>query len=137
MRIGFTCSAFDLLHAGHIQMLRDAKEQCDYLIVGLQSDPSNDRREKNRPVQSLVERYIQLQAVKYVDEIIPYEYETDLEDILEMLHIDVRILGEEYRDKDFTGKDICKKKDIQLYFNKREHRFSTSLLRERIGVING
>ena len=137
MRIGFTCSAFDLLHAGHIQMLRDAKEQCDYLIVGLQSDPSNDRREKNRPVQSLVERYIQLQAVKYVDEIIPYEYETDLEDILEMLHIDVRILGEEYRDKDFTGKDICKKKDIQLYFNKREHRFSTSLPRERIGVING
>lgn len=137
MIIGFTCSAFDLLHAGHIQMLRDAKERCDYLIVGLQSDPSKDRNNKNKPVQSIVERYIQLQAVKYIDEIVPYETEKDLEDILEMLHIDVRILGEEYRDKDFTGKDICKKKDIQIYFNKREHRFSTSLLRERIGVVNG
>lgn len=136
-KIGFTCSAFDLLHAGHIQMLRDAKDQCDYLIVGLQTDPSKDRKEKNKPVQSLVERYIQLQAVKYIDEIIPYDSERELKDILEMLHIDVRILGEEYRNKDFTGKDICKKKDIQLYFNKREHRFSTSLLRERIGVING
>ncbi len=137
MKVGFTCSAFDLLHAGHIQMLRDAKERCDYLIVGLQSDPSKDRNNKNKPVQSIVERYIQLQAVKYIDEIVPYETEKDLEDILEMLHIDVRILGEEYRDKDFTGKDICKKKDIQIYFNKREHRFSTSLLRERIGVVNG
>lgn len=136
MIIGFTCSAFDLLHAGHIQMLRDAREQCDYLIVGLQTDPAFDRPRKNQPIQTLVERYIQLQAVKYIDEIIPYQSEKDLEDILEMLHIDVRILGDEYRDKDFTGKEICKRRDIQLFFNKREHRFSSSSLRERIGVIN-
>lgn len=129
MKVGFTCSAFDLLHAGHVQMLRDAKEQCDYLICGLQVDPSLDRPEKNRPIQSVVERYTQLAAVKYVDEIIPYITEGDLEDILTMYHIDVRILGEEYRDKEFTGKDICRKRDIELYFNKRDHRFSSSSLR--------
>jgi len=132
MKIGFTCSAFDLLHSGHIQMLRDAKEQCDYLICGLQVDPSFDRIEKNKPVQSLVERYTQLKAVKYVDEIIPYETERDLKDILEMYHIDVRILGDEYRNLEFTGKEICQKRDIELYFNKRDHRFSTSDLRKRI-----
>ena len=129
MKVGFTCSAFDLLHAGHVQMLRDAKEQCDYLICGLQVDPSLDRPEKNRPIQSVVERYTQLAAVKYVDEIIPYITEGDLEDILTMYHIDVRILGEEYRDKEFTGKDICRKRDIELYFNKRDHRFSSTSLR--------
>lgn len=132
MKVGFTCSAFDLLHAGHIQMLRDAKEQCEYLICGLQIDPSLDRDHKNSPVQTVVERYHQLAAVKYVDEIIPYVSEKDLEDILEMYHIDVRVLGEEYKDLDFTGKDICKKRGIQLYFNKRDHRFSTSDLRKRI-----
>lgn len=132
MKIGFTCSTFDLLHAGHIQMLRDAKEQCDYLICGLQIDPSLDRTEKNPPVQTIVERYTQLNAVKYVNEIIPYQTEKDLEDILEMYHIDVRVLGEEYREKDFTGKDICKRRSIQLYFNKREHRFSSSDLRNRV-----
>ena len=132
MRVGFTCSTFDLLHAGHIQMLRDAKEQCDYLIVGLQYDPSIDRSEKNSPVQTIVERYTQLKAVSYVDEIIPYATEKDLEDILEMYHIDVRILGEEYREKDFTGKDICQERDIDLYFNKRDHRFSTTDLRNRV-----
>lgn len=132
MKVGFTCSTFDLLHAGHVQMLRDAKEQCDYLIVGLQVDPSLDRPEKNRPVQTLVERYAQLHAVSYVDEIIPYATEEDLEDILTMYHIDVRILGEEYKEKDFTGKDICKKRGIQLYFNKRDHRFSSSDLRKRV-----
>lgn len=129
MKVGFTASAFDLLHAGHVQMLRDAKEVCDYLIVGLQVDPSLDRPEKNRPIQSVVERYTQLAAVKYVDEIIPYITEGDLEDILTMYHIDVRILGEEYRDKEFTGEDICRKRDIELYFNKRDHRFSSSSLR--------
>jgi glycerol-3-phosphate cytidylyltransferase len=113
-------------------MLRDAKEQCDYLIAGLQVDPSIDRPNKNTPVQSVVERYTQLKAVSYVDEIIPYVTETDLEDILSMYHIDVRILGEEYREKDFTGKDICKKRGIQLFFNKREHRFSSSDLRQRV-----
>lgn len=132
MKVGFTCSTFDLLHAGHVQMLREAKEHCDYLIVALQFDPSIDRPEKNGPVQSVVERYTQLKAVSYVDEIIPYGTEKDLEDILEMYHIDVRILGEEYRDKDFTGKDICRKRNIQLYFNKRDHRFSSSDLRKRV-----
>ena len=132
MKIGFTCSTFDLLHAGHIQMLREAKEQCDYLIVGLQFDPSMDRPEKNKPIQTVVERYTQLNAVKYVDEIIPYQTEADLEDILSMYDIDVRVLGEEYKEKDFTGKDICKKRGIQLYFNKREHRFSSSDLRKRV-----
>lgn len=132
MKIGFTASAFDLLHAGHIQMLRDAKSQCDYLICGLQVDPNMDRSSKNSPVQSLVERYIQLNAVEYVDEIIPYESEDDLCDILETLPIDVRILGEEYRQKDFTGKDVCKRRNIHLFFNKRDHRFSSSALRRKV-----
>lgn len=132
MKVGFTCSTFDLLHAGHVSMLREAKEQCDYLICGLQVDPSIDRANKNSPIQTVVERYTQLNAVKYVDEIIPYSTEKDLEDILEMYHIDVRILGEEYRDKDFTGKDICRKRGIQLHFNKRDHRFSSSDLRKRV-----
>lgn len=136
MKVGFVCSAFDLLHAGHVHMLREAKEHCDYLICGLQTDPTIDRPEKNRPVQSVVERYTQLAAVRYVDEIIPYVTEADLEDILEMYHIDVRILGEEYREKDFTGKDICKKRGIQLYFNKRDHRFSSSDLRRRVSENN-
>ena len=104
MKVGFTCSTFDLLHAGHVQMLREAKDQCDYLICGLQVDPSHDRKEKNAPIQTVVERYTQLKAVRYVDEIIPYGTEQDLEDILTMYNIDVRILGEEYRDKDFTGR---------------------------------
>jgi glycerol-3-phosphate cytidylyltransferase len=132
MRVGFTCSAFDLLHAGHVQMLRDAKDQCDYLICGLQVDPTLDRPNKNQPIQTVVERYTQLKAVSYVDEIIPYSTEADLEDILAMYHINVRILGEEYRDKDFTGKDICRKRDIDLHFNKRDHRFSSSDLRKRV-----
>ena len=132
MKIGFTCSTFDLLHAGHIAMLREAKEHCDYLICGLQTNPSIDRKEKNAPVQTIVERQVQLAAVKFVNEIIVYETEKDLEDILEMFHIDIRILGDEYRDKDFTGKDICKKRGIALYFNKREHRFSSSSLRKLV-----
>ncbi len=132
MRVGFVCSSFDLLHAGHVQMLREAKEQCDYLMVGLQTDPTVDRPSKNAPVQNIVERYTQLKGVRYVDEIIPYATEKDLEDILTMYHIDVRILGEEYRDQDFTGKDICRKRDIDLYFNKRDHRFSSSDLRKRV-----
>jgi len=132
MKVGFTASTFDLCHSGHVQMLREAKEQCDYLICGLQIDPSIDRNTKNAPLQTIVERYTQLKAVRYVDEIIPYITEEDLEDILSMYHIDVRILGDEYRDEDFTGKDICKKRDIQLYFNKRDHRFSSSDLRYRL-----
>lgn len=132
MRIGFTCSTFDLLHAGHVMMLREAKAQCDYLICGLQVDPSVDRPEKNSPIQSIVEREAQLAAIKYVDEVIIYCTEDDLCDIINMYPIDIRILGEEYRDRDFTGKDECKKRGIQLHFNKREHRFSTSDLRKRV-----
>ena len=132
MRIGFTCSTFDLLHAGHVMMLREAKAQCDYLICGLQVDPTLDRAEKNAPIQSIVEREAQLAAIKYVDEVIIYCTEADLCDIINMYPIDVRILGEEYRDRDFTGKDECKKRGIQLHFNKREHRFSTSDLRKRV-----
>jgi len=134
MIVGFTCSAFDLLHAGHVQMLRDAKDQCDYLICGLQVDPTLDRPEKNQPIQTVVERYTQLKALRYVDEIIPYSTEADLEDILQMYHINVRILGEEYRDGKFTGRAICAARDIELYFNKRDHRFSTSDLRERVSI---
>ena len=130
--VGFTCSTFDLLHGGHIAMLREADKICNSLIVGLQVDPSLDRPEKNSPVQSLVERYIQLSALKFVNEVIPYQTENDLEDILSMFQIDVRILGEEYKDKDFTGKDICKKRGIHLYFNKRDHRFSSTELRQRV-----
>ena len=132
MKIGFTCSTFDLLHSGHIEMLREAKNTCDHLIVGLQVDPSIDRAEKNKPIQSLVERYAQLSAVKYVDEIVPYQTEADLQDILSMYPINIRILGEEYRTKDFTGKEICKSRDIQIHFNKRDHRFSTTDLRKRV-----
>ena len=132
MIIGFTCSAFDLLHAGHVAMLREAKSQCDYLICGLQVDPSLDRKEKNSPIQTIVERYSQLQAIEYVDEIIPYITETDLEDIISMLPINVRILGDEYRNKEFTGKGICQKRGIKLYFNSRDHNFSTTNLRKKV-----
>ena len=135
MKVGITASTFDLLHAGHIEMLREAKSQCEYLICALQIDPSVDRVEKNKPVQTIVERYTQLDAVKFVDEIIPYLHENDLEDILMMRTINVRILGEEYREKEFTGRDICKARDIDLYFNKRDHRFSSSGLRERINNV--
>jgi len=130
--IGFTASAFDLLHAGHVSMLREAKSQCDYLICGLQVDPSLDREEKNRPVQSIVERYTQLSAIRYVDEIIPYTYEGDLTDILGLYKIDVRILGEEYKDHDFTGRELCDTLGIRLYFNSRDHKFSSSELRNRM-----
>ena len=132
MRIGLTASTFDLLHAGHIQMLREAKEHCDYLLCGLQVDPSIDRPEKNPPVQTVVERYIQLSAVQYVDEIVPYATEKDLEDILNMYTLDVRIIGEEYKKKTFTGRAICSKRGIEIYYNKRDHRFSSSDLRKRV-----
>ena len=134
MIVGLTASTFDLLHAGHIAMLRESKSQCNHLICALQVDPSIDRPEKNSPVQTLVERHAQLAAVNYVDEIIPYCTEDDLLDILNMYPVNVRILGEEYRDKDFTGKDECRKRGIQLYFNKREHRFSSSDLRKRVAA---
>jgi glycerol-3-phosphate cytidylyltransferase len=131
-KVGITFSAFDLLHAGHIKMLEDAKQQCDYLIVGLQTDPTIDRPEKNKPVQTVVERYIQLKGCKFVDEIVPYTTEEDLVDILQSFKIDVRILGDEYQDKNFTGREYCEKSGIQLYYNKREHRFSSSGLRKEV-----
>lgn len=130
--IGITASTFDLLHAGHISMLREAKEQCDYLICALQVDPSVDRDEKNPPVQSLVERWTQLQAVKYVDEIVPYQFEPDLDDILKMFSIDKRIIGAEYKNKAFTGSSTCAERGIEIYYNKRDHRFSTTDLRTRV-----
>ncbi|MEI6865500.1 adenylyltransferase/cytidyltransferase family protein [Flavicella sp.] len=134
MKIGITFSAFDLLHAGHITMLEDAKRQCDYLICGIQTDPTLDRPEKNRPVQSVVERYIQLKGCKFVDEIVPYATEQDLEDILRSFKLNVRIIGEEYANKKFTGREYCEEKGIQLYFNKREHRFSSSGLRREVHI---
>lgn len=130
MRVGITFSAFDLLHAGHIKMLEEAKRQCDYLICGLQVDPTLDRPEKNKPSQTVVERYIQLSGCKHVDEIVPYLTEQDLEDVLRSFQIDVRILGDEYQDRNFTGREYCEEKGIELYFNTRDHRFSSSGLRK-------
>jgi glycerol-3-phosphate cytidylyltransferase len=132
MRVGITASTFDLLHAGHVAMLREAKTQCDYLICALQIDPSVDRPDKNKPIQTVVERHTQLAAVKYVDEIIPYQTEKDLEDLLQMFNFHVRIIGEEYKDGKFTGRAICSSRGIELYYNKRDHRFSTSDLRRRV-----
>jgi glycerol-3-phosphate cytidylyltransferase len=130
--VGFTCSTFDLLHAGHILMLAECKQVCDYLIVGVQSDPTIDRPgTKNKPVQSIVERYVQLSAVKFVDQIIVYNTEKDLEDMLMFLPITVRIIGEEYKDKDFTGKQICEDRGVKVWYNSRNHRFSSSELRQR------
>ena len=130
MKIGITFSAFDLLHAGHIKMLEDAKQHCDYLIVGLQTDPTLDRPEKNKPTQTVVERYIQLKGCKFVDDIVPYATEQDLEDILRSFKIDVRIIGVEYKDKNFTGRQYCEEKGIELHYNSRDHRFSSSGLRK-------
>ncbi|HLS96006.1 MAG TPA: adenylyltransferase/cytidyltransferase family protein [Sphingobacterium sp.] len=132
MKIGITFSAFDLLHAGHIKMLEDAKEQCDFLICGLQTDPTLDRPEKNKPTQTVFERYMQLKGCKHVDKIIPYATEQDLEDILHSYKIHVRILGDEYMYKNFTGRAYCEEKGIELYFNRRENRFSSSSLRRII-----
>ncbi len=132
IRIGITFSAFDLLHAGHIKMLEEAKRQCDYLICALQTDPTLDRPEKNKPVQSVVERYIQLKGCRFVDEIVPYATEQDLIDILRSFKIDVRIIGDEYINQKFTGREYCEEKGIELYFNSRDHRFSSSGLRREV-----
>ena len=132
LKIGITFSQFDLLHAGHIAMLSEAKNHCDYLIAGLQNNAQWDRSEKNAPIQSIVERQISLAAVRYVDEIVVYNTEKDLEDLLLILPVDCRILGVEYKDKQFTGKDICDKRGIELVFNGRDHSFSSSSLRKRV-----
>ncbi len=132
LTIGITFSQFDLLHAGHIAMLAEAKNHCDYLIAGLQNNAQWDRPQKNAPIQSLVERQIQLSAVRFVDEIVVYNTEKDLEDILLTLQLDVRILGVEYMQSEFTGRAICEKRKIQLVFNGRDHSFSSTNLRERV-----
>ena len=129
---GFTASSFDLFHSGHVAMLKEARSNCDYMLVGLQTDPTIDRPEKNKPIQSVFERYVQLEGCKYIDEIIPYATEQDLLDILLTYKIDVRFIGEEYKSKDYTGKQLCLDKDIEIYYNSRQHSFSTSGLRKRI-----
>jgi glycerol-3-phosphate cytidylyltransferase len=132
-KIGIVFSTFDLLHAGHIAMLAEVKNHCDYLIAGLQTDPTIDRPDtKNAPIQSIVERQITLSATRYVDEIVVYQTEKDLEDILLTLPIDVRILGIEYADKEFTGKQICVNRGIEIVYNGRDHSFSSSSLRKRV-----
>jgi glycerol-3-phosphate cytidylyltransferase len=132
LKIGIVFSQFDILHAGHIAMLSEAKNHCDYLIAGLQNNAQWDRPEKNAPIQSIVERQISLSAVRFVDEIVVYNTEKDLEDILLTLPVDVRILGVEYMEKDFTGRAICEKRKIELVFNSRDHSFSSSSLRKRV-----
>jgi len=124
-KVGFVAGAFDLLHPGHCLMLEEAKNHCDVLIVALQSDPAIDRESKNSPVQGMFGRYISLQSNKHVDFILPYSTEEDLYNMLQILPIDIRILDEEYKDKDFTGSDL----DIEIYFNKRKHNYSSSKLR--------
>ena len=132
-KIGIVFSAFDMLHAGHVAMLAEAKNHCDYLICGLQTDPTIDRPDtKNKPIQSIVERQITLSACRFVDEIVVYQTEKDLEDILLTLPIDVRILGVEYKDKDFTGRNICEQRGIEIVYNGRDHSFSSSSLRKRV-----
>lgn len=128
MKIGFTCGAFDLLHAGHVMMLSEAKTQCDWLIVGLQTDPTIDRPNKNKPVQTTFERYTQLKGCRFVDEIVPYDTEDDLFNLLSTYNIDVRIVSDEYKDTIFTGKLI----GTDIYYNKRSHNFSSSELRKRL-----
>jgi len=132
MKTGITFGAFDLCHAGHVLMFKECKQHCEHLIVGLQVDPSLDRPEKNKPVQSLFERFVQLNAVRYIDEIIPYTHEYEIQEILTSLELDIRFVGSDYIGKDFTGKDICNDRGIELYYNNRAHGFSTSELRKRI-----
>lgn len=135
MKIGITFSSFDLFHAGHVKMIEECKRNCDYLIVGLQTDPTLDRPNKNKPIQSVVERYIQLKACKFIDEIVPYSTELELMEILQSFAINVRFIGEDYLDKDFTGKQFCLDNNINLFFNSRKHSFSSSGLRNKIKAI--
>lgn len=130
MKIGFTCSTFDLFHAGHVTMLEEAKRHCDYLIVGLQTDPTIDRPTKNKPVQTVYERWVQLNACKFIDRIIPYTTEAELVDILNSQPINIRFIGEEYRDLEFTGKNL----PIEIHYNSRQHSFSSSELRQRVWI---
>ena len=138
LKVGVVFSSFDLFHAGHVAMLSEAKNHCDYLIAALQTDPTIDRPDsKNPPIQSIVERQIQVSTNRNVDEVVVYQTEKDLEDLLLILPIDVRILGVEYKDKDFTGKDICLKRGIEIVYNGRDHSFSSSSLRKRVAEAEG
>ena len=128
MKIGFTCGAFDLLHAGHVVMLKEARQNCDHLIVGLQTDPSIDRQSKNQPVQNVYERFIQLSSLQYVDDVIPYDTEQSLMDLLESTPIDIRFVGEDYKDKQFTGDNL----PIEVFYTNRKHSFSTTNLRRQV-----
>lgn len=133
MKVGFNCSTFDLFHAGHVAMLKIEKQHCDHLVVALQSDPTIDRPDtKNKPVQSLYERYVQISACKYVDEVLVYETEEDLENIFKTQTIHIRFLGEEYRNKPFTGKQYCLDKGIDIFYHERDHPYSSSNLRKRV-----
>jgi glycerol-3-phosphate cytidylyltransferase len=133
LKVGIVFSSFDLFHAGHVAMLAEAKNHCDYLIAALQTDPTIDRPDtKNPPIQSIVERQIQVSTNRNVDEVVVYQTEKDLEDLLLILPVDVRILGVEYADKEFTGKDICKTRGIEIVYNGRDHSFSSSSLRKRV-----
>jgi glycerol-3-phosphate cytidylyltransferase len=133
LTIGIVFSSFDLFHAGHVAMLAEAKNHCDYLIAALQTDPTIDRPDsKNPPIQSIVERQIQVSTNRNVDEVVVYQTEKDLEDLLLILPVDVRILGIEYKDKDFTGREICMKRGIEIVYNGRDHSFSSSSLRKRV-----
>jgi len=138
LTVGIVFSSFDLFHAGHVAMLAEARNHCDYLIAALQTDPTIDRPDsKNPPIQSIVERQIQVSTNRNVDEVVVYQTEKDLEDLLLILPVDVRILGIEYADKDFTGKDICKKRGIEIVYNGRDHSFSSSSLRKRVAEAEG
>lgn len=130
--IGFTCGAFDLFHPGHVVLLYQCKQYCDQLIVGLQTNPQIDRSEKSKPIQSLYERYLQLSSCRYVDSIVPYDTEKDLENILSCTKLNIRFLGEDYEDKSFTGKDICEKLNIQIIYLPRKHSWSSTELRKRL-----
>lgn len=132
MKIGITCSTFDLFHAGHVLMLQEAKMHCDYLICALQTDPSIDRPTKNKPVQTIFERYTQVEACKYVNQVIPYESELDLLNIFASIPLHIRIIGVEYKDKEFTAKQLCVDRGIEIYYNSRGHNFSSSELRSRV-----
>ena len=136
MIVGITFSSFDFFHSGHVAMLKEAKSNCDHLMVGVQTDPTVDRPEKTKPIQSVFERYVQLEGCKYIDQIVPYATEKEIEDILLTYKIDKRFIGEEYKTKEFTGKQLCVDNDIELYYNKRQHSFSTTNLRTRIVEAN-
>lgn len=136
MKVGFNCSSFDLFHAGHVTMLKMEKKLCDYLIVALQVDPTIDRPGiKNKPIQSVYERYVQIQGCKYVDEILVYETEEDLINLIQTQKIDIRFLSEEYKDRDFTGKQYCIDNGIELYFHLRKHKYASSELRNRVYIL--